>query len=93
MSGSKPPKSSKKQRPLVACIVVETHEHYERVTLKPVREYGWSAGIGPGTLPFPLACVKGQSRHSDPMDALGDALAFMKRLGVKVSSKAIPRIM
>ena len=93
MSGKKSGKRGKKQKPLVACIVVETYEEYERDTHKPIRHYGWSVGIGPGSLPFPLACIKGQSRHGDPMDALGNALAFMKRLGVKVTSKAIPRIM
>ncbi|KKL97994.1 hypothetical protein LCGC14_1828820, partial [marine sediment metagenome] len=53
-------KGSKKLKPLVACVVVETHEHYESETRKPVRLYGWSAGVGPSTLPFPLACIKGQ---------------------------------
>lgn len=81
------------RQPLVACIVVETHEHYEANTHKPVREYGWSAGLSPRTLPFPLACVAGQSRYSDPKQALDDALAFMERLGIEVVSKAIPRIM
>ena len=90
---AKKKRRSKKRRPLVACIVVETHEHYESTTLKPIREYGWSAGIGVETLPIPYACIKGQSRHGDPVDALADALAFMKRLGVKVVSRAIPRIM
>ncbi len=93
MSGSKPSKRSKKKfSTFVACIVVETHEHYESETHKPIREYGWSAGIGLQTLPIPLANIKGQSRHSDPMDALANALAFMKRLGVCVISKAIPKV-
>ncbi len=93
MSERKPGKGGKKQRPLVACIVVEIYEEYERDTHKPIRHYGWSAGLSPKTLPFPLANVKGQSRHSDPTDALADALSFMHRLGIKVASTAIPRIM
>lgn len=82
-----------KKKPLVACVVVETHVHYESETHKEVRHYGWSAGIGPGTLPFPLACITGQSRHGDPKDALENALEFMERLGIEVVSKAIPRVL
>ena len=39
-------KQGGKKRPLVACVTVNVYEHYEPVTQKPVREYGWSAGPG-----------------------------------------------
>jgi hypothetical protein len=86
-------KKAEKLPPLVACVVVEVHREYESETHKEIRRYGWSAGVSPKTLPFPLACIQGQSRHGDPKDALDNALEFLGRLGIEVVSKCIPRVL
>ncbi len=81
------------KKPLVACVSIRVHVHYERDTHRPIREFSWSAGLGLQKSPIPMACAEGQSRHGKPEGAVESARAFMDRLGVEIASLVIPKIM